>query len=280
MSHTNVSDKQVLHAYLGEHYNAYLVDYLEPFIVIFCDGGPPPENMRPFSIAGMIAVWKEPEYMSFEGRFGSCANGEPVEIDPEILGQIRVRQMLPEEVILYLASYVFKDCEALTLLWETLVVELPKTSREDFPDRLETLPDWINGCPIWVQYYNGPLPNTERRRHAVAPEPKFEDGVIDDTDYIKLNGKFYPGTMISSANKKGERLFSVTAGVLVEKGDEKRLTCSFHCWDKHHEKYPDEFGQSHPESQRIYQVLQGEPGTRAGYLLERMTPTDIGLAKT
>jgi hypothetical protein len=187
--------------------------------------------------------------------------------------------MSPREVILYLADYVFPDCEALTILWDTLVVELPEASKEAFLNRLQGLPDSIDQCLIDVRYYNGPLPNTERRRRVVQHNPQDIKGDCDETDYMQLDKKFYPGTMINSVNKEGEIFSSATAGVLVEKGQKQRLTCSFHNWQNHYEKYPDKFGQTDPTSQRIFQVTQGTPGTAVGFVRERMGNRDIALAQ-
>jgi hypothetical protein len=50
------------------------------------------------------------------------------------------------------------------------------------------------------------------------PSAKFIDGDSDETDYIQLDQKLYPGTLINSINGNGEVTGSVTADVLVEKG--------------------------------------------------------------
>ena len=74
-------------------------------------------------------------------------------------------------------------------------------------------------------------------------------------------------------------LGSVTAGILVEKGQKRRLTCSFHNWDQHYDKYADKFGMTDPESQRIFQVVQGNSGSRVGFVRERVGNTDIALTQ-
>jgi hypothetical protein len=47
-----------------------------------------------------------------------------------MLERLDPREIPSQEVILYLADYVFKGYEALTILWETLVVELPKVDEK------------------------------------------------------------------------------------------------------------------------------------------------------
>jgi hypothetical protein len=61
------------------------------------------------------------------------------------------------------------------------------------------------------------------------PQPKYFEGDCDEMDYVALDNKSYPGTMLRSTNKDNdETISSVTAGILVKKGSEKRITCSFH----------------------------------------------------
>jgi hypothetical protein len=106
----------------------------------------------------------------------------------------------------------------MPILWETLVVELPKVDNKTFLDCLDNLPGGIDQCRLDDRYHNGPLPNTENKKRVTTPSPKIKDSDCDETDYVALDGKFYPGTMLNSLGKEGEIYSSVTAGVLVEKG--------------------------------------------------------------
>ena len=279
LSNVSAEHRKALHAYLSRKYGAIDFRYCEPFLVIGCEGGPPSEDERPFSVAGLVSIWRNADDMYFRGRIGYGGEGDPIEIDSGMLAKIVPLEIPPREVVLYLADYVFPDCEALTILWDMLVVELPKASKEAFINRLQSKPDRIDQCLVNVRYYNGPLPNTERRRRVFPPSPQDIKGDCDETDYMRSDKKFYPGTMINSVNKEGEILSSATAGVLVEKGRKKRLTCSFHNWQNHYEKYPENFAQIDPTSQRIFQITQGTPGTAVGFVRERMGNTDIALAQ-
>ena len=107
--------------------------------------------------------------MFFNGHVGRCGEADAIEINADMLAKIILREIPLHEVFLYLADHVFDDCEALTILWETLVVELPTTDQQAFIERLESLPESILDCPIDVRYHNGPFPNTERRRRIVQP---------------------------------------------------------------------------------------------------------------
>ena len=278
---SNVSKEhlEALHSYLVRNYGASEFLYCEPFLVIGCKGDIPAEDERPFSVAGLISIWRNADDMNFTGHIGRCGEGEEIEIHAEMLDRLVPREIPSQEVILYLADHVFKDCEALTILWETLIVELPKVDEKTFLDRLDNLPGGIDRCRLDVRYYNGPLPNTESRKRVTKPNPKIKDSDCDETDYVALDGKFYPGTMLNSLSKEGEIYSSVTAGVLVEKGYQQRLTCSFHNWEKQNKAHPGTFGHSTTESQRLFEVTQGNPGTRVGFVRERIGETDIALAQ-
>lgn len=89
--------------------------------------------------------------------------------------------------------------------------------------------------------------------------------------------------MISSTIESGEINSSNSAGVLVERGEDRRLTCSWHNWEDLDKKNSGRFGQTDVETQRIFQVNQGivdgKPGTKVGFVCERMGDTDIALAQ-
>jgi hypothetical protein len=278
---SNVSKEHLkaLHGYLIRNYGASQFLYCEPFLVIGCEGDIPAEDKRPFSVAGLISIWRNADDMKFTGHIGHCGEGDEIEIHPDMLERLVPREIPSQEVILYLADYVFKDCEALTILWETLVVELPKVDEKTHLDRLDNLPGGIDRCGVDVRYYNGPLPNTESRKRVTTPMPKIKDSDCDETDYVALDGKFYPGTMLNSLDKQREIYSSVTAGVLVEKGHKQRLTCSFHNWEEHNKAHPRTFGHSTTKSQRLFEVTQGKPGTRVRFVRERIGGTDIALAQ-
>jgi hypothetical protein len=65
---------------------------------------------------------------------------------------------------------------------------------------------------------------------------------------------------------------AVSAGVLVEKGSEQRLTVACHCWDREFDERLDHLGDPNH-----FRVLQAN--SRVGYVTERIDETDIGLAK-
>jgi len=122
---------------------------------------------------------------------GQSGGGSTVKIDPDMLAKMEPRTLPPDDVILYLANYVFPDCEAICQSWETLLVGLPETSIDDHIERLMTLPFQIEQFPFILEFHNGPLPNTPLRDHITKPNPTVLDSMVtDETDYVREDGKF------------------------------------------------------------------------------------------
>ncbi|KIL86385.1 hypothetical protein FAVG1_10214 [Fusarium avenaceum] len=279
-SHLTSSQQQSLHKHLLETFNATEILESFPFLIIGCKGGPPDEDKRPFSVAGAIAIWRDAEDFNFMPIVGDLGYGDPIEVEDHILDQIVDLQVPSDNIILHLAN-LWPDCEAVCVLWTMFVVELPLVSKEKHYERLHNLPCSIDACPLMLRFHNGPLPNTERKiTREVKPNPKtYGKEICDETDYVKLRNKFYPGTMIGSADKHGSLYSMVTAGILVEKDGERRLTCSYHCWEDHCKKYPERFGKADTEAMNTFKVLQGNPGSAVGFVRERLGETDIALAQ-
>ncbi|KAF5725222.1 DNA (cytosine-5-)-methyltransferase [Fusarium mundagurra] len=72
--------------------------------------------------------------------------GEILEIDDAIKRQIEVFEMPSHDIILYFANF-WPGCQAVSILWRFLVIELPRVSPEKFAKRLETLPSGIKAIP-------------------------------------------------------------------------------------------------------------------------------------
>lgn len=88
--------------------------------------------------------------------------------------------------------------------------------------------------------------------------------------------------MISSLTREGDIHSMVSAGVLVKKGQERRLTSSWHNWENQAAEFPEKFEQTDAEAQKIFRVSQGvaaddTPGTTVGFVRDRMGKTDIAL---
>ncbi|KAI7771106.1 hypothetical protein LZL87_013905 [Fusarium oxysporum] len=162
--------RATLHKGLWGIYNA--IKYLEsfPFLVFGCHDGPPDDP--PFLVARAIAIWRDAKDFAFMTLVGDFAQGDEIEVDDDILDQIVLMEIPSKHVILYLAN-VWPECQAISLLWTMLVVELPLVSEEEHLERLQNLPTAIDACFLILRLNNGPLPNAERiRAPEVKPDPK------------------------------------------------------------------------------------------------------------
>ncbi|KAG5749705.1 hypothetical protein H9Q70_007650 [Fusarium xylarioides] len=138
-----------------------------PFLVMECDGGPPHDP--PFSVAGAIAIWRDAKDFPFFPLVGNFAHGDYIEVRDDIADQIVPMEIPSKDIILHLAN-LWPDCQAITFLWEMLVVELPLVSVEHHVEQLQNLPSDIDGCSYILRYHNGPLANTENTESTCAPE--------------------------------------------------------------------------------------------------------------
>ena len=84
--------------------------------------------------------------------------------------------------------------------------------------------------------------------------------------------------MLSSLTREDRLFRSVSAGTLLEKGEDRRHTCSYHCWERHAEQYPGKLGSDDTETEQVFRILRGKPGTIIGYVRDRIGNTDIALA--
>ena len=103
----------------------------------------------------------------------------------------------------------------------------PLFERSGFAKKLENLPYAISGCECTLVFHNGPLPISENYLKE-RPEPKIIKGRRDDVAYTRV---YCSGSMLSSLTKSDKTHRSVSSGLLLEKGDDRPLTCSYHFWE-------------------------------------------------
>ncbi|KAK2124291.1 hypothetical protein NOF04DRAFT_1193982 [Fusarium oxysporum II5] len=153
----DVTDQSAnLHKYLWETYNA--TEYLEsfPFLVMGCQGGP--SDNPPFSVAGVIAIWRDAKDFGFMPLVGDFTQGDEIEVDDDILDQI-VRWKYLQRM--------------KSFLWTMLVVEMPLVGKEEHLERLQSLPIAVGSCVFTLRFNNGLLPNADRiRAPEVKPDPE------------------------------------------------------------------------------------------------------------
>lgn len=266
--------------HLQQVFGAIVQDYYEPWAVLGCEPSVP-EGRLPELVGGLIAIWRNADDMHFNPKIGEFGEADTMLVDSSILEGFQESEIPGKEAVALLIGSVFPVCLAITWVAGIIVVELPRTDPAVFLKTLEEMPIWIQGAPFILQYHNGPLANVDRRRRAKTPKPKLaeKDCNEDDTDYVAEDGQFYPGAMLSSMNEKGNIDSSVSASILVQKEDQQRLIVPWHNWGNLEKHHPGLLLEVSKEADKVFRVIQGQPGTEVGRVVHRMGETDIALAR-
>lgn len=269
------SDHQdTLIKYLGDTYNVSMVDISFSFLILYCEESVPSPEPRPFTIAGCIGVWLKVgddfPLELFPGNISGRIPSPTIEIDEHLASDLAPYQIPKTETLLALASVYFPDAIYISFISNRLIIELPEQTQDDHCRLVDHLPGRISNCALNILYHNGPLVATELKT-SKQPESKYLTGVFDDVDYVQEKNNFFPGTMLRSTTGN-----SISAGILVTKGDQKRLTVAFRRWSEETAQFADEFGNP-----SCFRVTQGDvsKGTDVGYVAARIGMTDIGLCK-
>jgi hypothetical protein len=257
-----------LSGYLADTYKVAELQISQPFLILWCKGGVPDQHQRPFSIVGCIAVWLDegdevPGDLSI-GDFG----GPEIEltVDDDIAADLQPFHLPKAQTLISLAEH-FPGCSHVSFLAHQIIIEFPEEDDESWHHRRQNLPESITNVGLPLTYNNGPLVAAELKRLKKPKPGVLASAQADDTDYVKSQSCFHPGTML-----KADSGDHISAGIAVQKGGETRVTVAFHCWDKEYESVPDKLGD-----EGHFAVTQGE--TKVGHLLERVGLTDVGLMK-
>jgi hypothetical protein len=105
--------------------------------------------------------------------------------------------------------------------------------RESWRIKTADLPYGFENSSTSLNFSNGPLTDAEFGRLEKPDATYLANPQQDDSDYDQTQGCFYPGTMLSADSGN-----QISAGVLVEKNGEIRLTVAFHCWTRTGTGYP------------------------------------------
>ena len=261
--------RNALLSYLGKEFGIFDIMEAGAYLVLFCKTVPD-VNKRPFTIAGCVAIWlNEDEGLPPELGLGDLGGGlDPIEMPEEIRKDLRPYHLPKTKTLLAIAEY-FSSATSVTFLNTGLIIELAEQDHETYYETVMELPGCIKNCGVTLNYHNGDLASTKMMR-TVRPKPQKLDGQADNTNYLQTAGCFYPGSMLSASDGS-----SISAGILVRKGEEKRLTVAFPCWDEEFEKHGQHLGDPN-----FFTVTQGdlESGTPVGYVAERFKTSDIGFA--
>jgi hypothetical protein len=269
--HLSAKNRAALSRYLYENFEVVELLITLPFLILRCNDAPPPPDKRPFSVAGCIAVWigfDEPVPCFLLGNMSMNQELEyEIELEDRLASDLAPYGMPKAETLFDIMTRHFHGAMAISLICSTLVVEFPEVDFESWKNKLAELPYGFKNSSVSLNYSNGPLTNAEFGR-LKTPNPTYLTNLQeDDSDYVQSQGCFYPGTMLSADTGN-----QISAGILVEKDGEIRLTVAFHCWADEYAATPDKLGN--PDH---FSIKQGN--TRVGYVAERVGETDIGLAK-
>ena len=270
----NISEENTtnLSRYMAATYGVSEMEISGPFLLLYCSTVPEPEN-RPFLVTGIVAVWLEEdgdEDLITERFPHDLGEGPEVTVSDTLAMDLKPAHLPKEKTLLALGLQFFPDASHISYLNGIIIVEYPAQDEDTYHMRIKQLPADFSNATVALGYHNGPLATTEMKR-ATIPELSYLDRKYDNSNYIKAQNCFFPGTMLSSDSNT-----SISAGVMVKKGSEERVTAAFHCWAKEYEDAPERLGNQHP-----FRVTQGDlkDGTQIGYMTERIGDTDIGLVK-
>ncbi|KAK0655364.1 hypothetical protein B0T16DRAFT_319277 [Cercophora newfieldiana] len=276
--------------YLRKKFGVVFMDALDPYLLLVCEQMPRLAP-RPHLVGGCIAIWKprsEGNWVPFPGEEGGAMEEDEYPIDEELIKGFECNTIPEDEDLVRLGMSLVPDCMGVAWVDNWVVIELPRATTQEFIRRLRTLPMHYEHAPFAVLYSNGPMPDhqcaarTRKPRPERAPDKRTED----DTDYVVVqNGEFYPGTMISTdedTSNPEEKIWatSATAGVLLQRAGEQRLTCSWHLWEKLAARNKDVvLGDGSDTSKEVFQVFQGDTLSPVGTVVSRIGSTDIAMAQ-
>ncbi|KAM0362293.1 hypothetical protein HYE67_005827 [Fusarium culmorum] len=189
-----------------------------PFLIIGCQGSPPDEDKRPFSVARAIAIWRDARNSDMKHIVGDIGQGDDIEVEDDLILQMDFLEVRgsSKNIILQLAN-LWPECEAICVLWDQLVVELPFVSQEEHCARLQSLPRDIGMSPYSLRslrFNNGPSPNSQGTRvrdtEPNSNEPlksadcKIGDLFVFDTSGVGRQTMAYFGRRFTMGRKEAQ----------------------------------------------------------------------------
>ena len=81
--------------YLGEHYGVTAMIVSLPFVVLECEPDLPPDDQRPFSVAGAISVWVKPDHFNaYNALVGERGRGPRITLLEDLAKYLKQMKLL------------------------------------------------------------------------------------------------------------------------------------------------------------------------------------------
>ena len=161
--------------YLGDQYGVVDITQMGVYLEMRCKSVLPEPAVRPFTVAGCLAVWllKESRIPSeiLPQHFGQ---GEYIMIDDELAADLDFYQLPKVDTLLGLRRY-FPDAEYVSYMCMAVIIELPQLSALEHRRRLHRLPAKFENAEASLQYHNGPMTRTMMKRLKVLNRADFHE---------------------------------------------------------------------------------------------------------
>ncbi|OBT69820.1 hypothetical protein VE03_00967 [Pseudogymnoascus sp. 23342-1-I1] len=180
------------------------------------------------------------------GDFGDLMTSSMISLNQDLVADLEPFVIPRAKTLSAIMNENFPDAFAISFVSHQIIIELKKVTLDEHCKRLGlgSLPIWISGTDVVFRYYNGPIHGRELNRPK-PKEDKFQDE-YDGTDYLKSQGCFHPGSMISHGD---HTVF--TAGIQVKRQQDIGVTVPISCWDK-------KFEHEHELPSKYCTVKQGD----------------------
>lgn len=251
------------------HYHVSTLDMSEPYLFFYCGKSLPGLGGRPFTVAGCMAVWLlegDDFPLQLHTAIVSFPGGADIHIPDEIVDDLSFYKFPKAQTLLDIGARYFPTATLVSFVNMSLIVEFPEQSHASCRESLANISAGITTSNVSIEYHFGELAPRDQ-----ALDPGSTDGVSDRVDCEAQGSWLWPNTMLTSNTE-----YSVSAGILVQKNAEKRLTVPFHCSD---EEYVNSGSSENSEKPDHFKCSSNSRNTKIGYLTDRVGNTDIGLAK-
>ena len=155
---------EALGNFIQQCYGVWKYFIVKPFI-FFCmanrSSKAPPIESSPFTLVGLLVIWIYPDCKPFRGlRFWHhIKTDNRLSMDLVCMGLEHdiLPFKIPATETLQAIGQGFPEATHINFYNARIIIDLPKTSPQDYRQKLQTLPTILNGSAVKIYYRNGPL---------------------------------------------------------------------------------------------------------------------------